>query len=222
MSETSAIPDWAERTEAALLDAALPLVSVEGWTWRLVWAAGAQVGLSRAEAELLLPSGPRDLAALYARRLQTAMLRSLARRDPTTLKVRERIAAGVEAWLDAWTDQEAASRRWAGYLALPGQVGLGLRLAWEAADALWIWAGDTATDENHYTKRLLVGEILVSSGAVLVAKGPGAARRHAEGRIQAVMAFETWKRGLPDVSALAANLVGQLARRRFGAAPGEA
>ena len=37
---------------------------------------------------------------------------------------------------------------------------LGLRLAWESADALWRWAGDTATDENHYSKRVLLAGIL--------------------------------------------------------------
>ncbi len=209
--------DWVERTEALVLRASIPLVAQAGWTWSLVWAAGAEVGLSRAESELLLPGGPRDLAELFAKRLEQATLASLVHYDPTQMKVRERIAAGVEAWLDALESEDSASRRWTGFLALPSNLSLGLRLAWETADVVWRWAGDAAVDENHYTKRLLLAEILISSGAICLTLGPGAARRHAQRRIQGVMAFEAWKRRLPDASAWAAGLAARLSRLRYGA-----
>ena len=57
-------------------------------------------------------------------------------------------------------DLEAA-RRCAGFLALPTNVDLGLELAWESADRIWRWAGDTATDENHYSKRTILSGILI-------------------------------------------------------------
>jgi chemotaxis protein methyltransferase CheR len=53
-------------------------------------------------------------------------------------------------------NDDAAVRRWAGFLALPFNLPLALRLLWESADALWRWAGDTATDENHYSKRAIL------------------------------------------------------------------
>jgi ubiquinone biosynthesis protein COQ9 len=78
---------------------------------------------------------------------------------PSTLKIRERIGAAVRARLDAAARDEAAVRRWAGWLALPGNAPLALGLVWRSADAVWRWAGDTATDENHYTKRAILGGI---------------------------------------------------------------
>ena len=37
-----------------------------------------------------------------------------------------------------------------------------LKLAWESADHLWRWAGDEATDWNHYSKRTILSGILTT------------------------------------------------------------
>ena len=59
---------WADEIEQVLLDAAIARAPKLGWTDRLVAAAAKDAGLTLGEAELLLPNGPRDLAALLARR----------------------------------------------------------------------------------------------------------------------------------------------------------
>jgi len=185
--------DWAVRTESRLLVEAQRLAPDMGWTWRTAWAAGAAIGMSRGETELLVPAGPRDLAALHSRACNTAALAALAAVDPVGLKVRERIRRGVFAWLDAAVETEAAARRWAGFLALPTHAALGLRLAWESADVLWIWAGDRATDENHYSKRALLAGILIGTLMVRLADGQAPAEAHLDRRIEGVMNFERLK-----------------------------
>jgi ubiquinone biosynthesis protein COQ9 len=214
--------DWASETEQRLLDAALPLAPRLGWTTRLVKAAGATVGLTAADTELLLPEGGRDLAALYARRLDDKAVAALAGIDPATLKIRERIRAGVVGWLRAARDEESATRRWLGVLALPANAALGLRLLWASADSVWRWAGDTATDENHYTKRVLLAEILLSSLAILLTSGLGAAERHLDRRIEGVMRFERVKGRLKVISALADQAATTLGRWRYGQGSAEA
>jgi ubiquinone biosynthesis protein COQ9 len=210
-------PDWADETEARLLTAALPYAPRLGWTSRLIAAAARDVGLSVPEAELLLPHGPRDLAALLAQRHDRRALDALAEVDPTALKVRERIRRGVLARCDGAMEDEAAVRRWAGFLALPANIPLGLRLAWASADGLWRWAGDTATDENHYSKRALLAEILISTLAIRLSAGANAAGNHLGGRIDAVMAFERWKAGIKPSEA-ASRIAGALGRMRYGRA----
>ena len=186
-------PDWAAATEQQILDAALKLVPAQGWTWPMALAAGKACGLSPGEAELLLPQGPADLAALFLRRHDAQALARLADVDPKALKVRERIARAVEARLEAAAADEVASRRCAGFLALPSHMALGGRLAWESADVLWRWAGDTATDENHYSKRALLAGILFSATAIRLTSGKDAALAYVDRRIANVMSFETWK-----------------------------
>jgi ubiquinone biosynthesis protein COQ9 len=186
-------PDWADETEQRLLDAALKLAPAEGWTSRLALSAGKACGLTPGETELLLPQGPADLAALLSRRHDARALQALAAVDPTKLKIRERIAHGVEARLAAATADEAAVRRCSGFLALPPNLALAGRLAWESADLLWRWAGDTATDENHYSKRALLAGILTGALAIQLSSGPEAALAFTDRRIANVMAFEKWK-----------------------------
>jgi ubiquinone biosynthesis protein COQ9 len=139
----------------------------------------------------------------------------LSRLDPSTLKIRERIARGVEAKMEATAADGRASRRLAGFLALPPNLPLGTRLLWEAADAIWRWAGDTATDENHYSKRLILSGVLADVIAVRLTSGREAARAQLAARIDNVMAFEKWKAGLPRLG-LGAQLAGALASLRYG------
>lgn len=39
----------------------------------------------------------------------------------------------------------------------------GARALWRSADCIWVWAGDKATDYNHYTKRALLMGVVVST-----------------------------------------------------------
>jgi len=185
--------DWARDAEARVLAAALDLAPAQGWTWAMSHAAGAAAGFSLGETELLLPGGPRDLAALYSRSCDAAALVALAGTDPASLKVRERIRRGALTRIDAPMAREAATRRWAGYMALPTNAPLALRLVWESADAIWHWAGDRATDENHYTKRALLAGILAGTLLVRLADGEIAAQAHLDRRLEGVMAFERLK-----------------------------
>ncbi len=191
MSQTET--DWAATTEQSLLDETLKLAPIHGWTQRTATLAGKAVGMSAAETELLIPHGPADLAALLSARHDARALGELAEIHASNLKIRDRIQRAVMARLDAAAVDEPATRRWMGYLALPTGLTLGARLAWQSADALWRWAGDTATDENHYSKRAILAGILSSAMALRMTSGRQEAADYVARRIENVMAFEKWK-----------------------------
>jgi ubiquinone biosynthesis protein COQ9 len=219
-SETAPAPhatadDWAAEAEARVLAEALQLAPTLGWTWAMTKAAGAAADFSLGETELLLPGGPRDLAALHSRACDAAALAALADIDPASLKIRQRIRTGALARIDAAMAAEAATRRWTGFLALPSNAALGLRLVWESAAALWNWAGDTATDENHYSKRALLAGILTGTLLVRLSGGEAAAEAHLDRRIEVVMAFERFK-GRVGKLQLGAWTAGALGRVRYG------
>jgi len=224
MSQGSETPppgaDWADTAEQQVLDHALALAPQEGWNARLALKAGRAAGFSAGETELLIPHGARDLAALMSRRHDAGALTRLAEVDPAALKIRERIAAGLAARLDAAAQDEAAVRRWMGFLALPPNVALAGKLAWESADVLWRWAGDTATDENHYSKRVLLAGILTGALAIRLSSGRGEALAFVDRRIADVMSFEKWKATTPLRPAAAlAQLAAGLGRLRYGRPP---
>lgn len=212
MTESS---NWAAEAEARVLDAALPIAAQRGWTTPTLLAAGRMAGLSEADVELLLPNGPADLAALYSRRCDARALAALAEVDPLALRVRERIRAAVAARLDAALEEPQAERRCVGFLALPQNLGLGARLLWESADGLWRWAGDTATDENHYSKRAILSGMLGGAVAIGLSAGRDDAMAFVDAQIARVMDFERWKAGLKPGEALQ-RAAGALGRLRYG------
>lgn len=207
--------DWADKTEQRVLDEALRLAPRLGWNAGMVRSAAAAAGLDAGEAQLLLPQGPRDLAALLSRRHDRAALASLSALDPASLKIRDKIRKGVVARLDAAAGDAETLRKLAAFLLFPTNTPLALTLVWESADVLWRWAGDTATDENHYSKRAILSGILVSTLAVDMASGRESALQHLDGRIENVMAFEKWKAGIKPMN-LATEVAAALARMRYG------
>ena len=209
--------DWADLSEQALLDAAIALAPDLGWSGAVLTRAASRAGISSGEAMLLLPNGPRDLAALLSARHDQAAAESLAGVDAKSLKIRERIRRGVEARLAAADADHAAAERWAGFLSLPQNLPLALRLTWESADRIWRWAGDTATDENHYSKRAILSGILIATLAIRLQSGREAASAHLAARIDNVMAFEKWKAGVKPGD-LARDIAGALGRLRYGRA----
>jgi len=208
--------DWADRMEQTVLDAALGLAPRLGWNSRMVRAACEACGLSQGDEELLLPNGARDLAALLSRRHDDRALAELADIDARSLKMRERIAAAVSARMEAGAADLEATRRCAAFLALPPNADLGLKMAWESADHLWNWAGDTATDWNHYSKRTILSGILIPALTLRWFDGREAAEAFVAARIENVMAFEKWKAG-KDFDAPLKTVTDVLSRMRYGA-----
>ncbi|WGM30864.1 COQ9 family protein [Brevundimonas sp. NIBR11] len=186
-------PDWADRMEQSVLDSALERAPRLGWNARLVREACAANGLSEGDQELLLPNGPRDLAALLWRRHDAEALAELG--DPADLKIRERIARALETRLEVAMAHPEAEKRAAGFMALPTNADLALSLTWGTADRLWRWAGDAATDWNHYSKRTILSGILIPAMTLRLFNGKDASDAFIAARIENVMAFEKWKAG---------------------------
>jgi ubiquinone biosynthesis protein COQ9 len=208
--------DWADRMEQAVLDAAVARAPGLGWNARLVRAACADNGLSLGDEELLLPNGARDLAALLSRRHDDRAMAALGEIDAKSLKMRERIARAVSERLEAAAADLEASKKCAAFLALPVNADLGLKLAWESADLLWNWAGDTATDWNHYSKRAILSGILIPALTMRLFDVREAADAFVAARIENVMTFEKWKAG-KDFDAPLRKVADALSRLRYGA-----
>lgn len=221
MTDQAAAPDAGRdpvsAAEDRLLNAALRHAATLGWGGRLVEAAAREAGVGAGELRLLLPRGAEDLAALLWRRHDAQAAAELAGVDAAALKVRERIRTAVSTRVEIAAADGEADRRAAAYLALPTHARLALRLAWGTADALWRWAGDTATDENHYSKRAILAGVLLSTAAVRAASGRETAARHLDRAIGGVMRFETLKAGLPSPGAMAQRAAAALGRLRYGA-----
>ena len=144
-----------------LVAAALPDVAFDGWTIDTLQQAAKNAGLRKNVAGYF-PGGVRDaIAHLFdmADRHAVGVVEKAVKKDKK-MRIRDRIALGVQARLDFFNPHKAAISAALGYMAVPPHCLKMPRLLWRAADALWWAAGDTSTDYNHYTKRSLLSGVI--------------------------------------------------------------
>lgn len=169
----------------------------DGWTEAAVDSAADGAGIDRDVAKLAFPDGTVAMIDAWFASVDAAMLERLAERLPT-MKVRQKIAALVEARLDLLAPNRESLRRALAILAMPQNAAAGTRLGWRAADVMWRAAGDTATDYNHYTKRAMLGAIYAATITVFLddeSEGQADTRAFLARRIDGIMRFEKAKAG---------------------------
>jgi ubiquinone biosynthesis protein COQ9 len=147
----------------ALVEAALEHVPFDGWTKQALHAGAEDLDLAPGEVDRLLPNGIRQAIKTYVELTDRKMVAALDEMGLENLKIRERIAAAVKARLDLVEDQKDTVRAALAFLALPQNAALGLKLTHGTVDAMWVAAGDTSTDHNWYTKRMLLAGVYGST-----------------------------------------------------------
>ena len=196
----------------ALADAA----AFDGWSMAAVRNAAEAAGVNPDTAEYALGGGAMAMIEAWVHSVDAAMAQALPPEHLATLKIRERIRTLVQFRLDAIAHQKEALRRALAIMAMPQNVPRALQLGWHSADAMWRLAGDTATDYNHYTKRLTLGSIYAATLAVFVddtSPDHADTRAFLERRIEGIMKFEKAKARLlkpRDEQFSPARLLGRL------------
>lgn len=196
----------------AIADAAV----FDGWSDVAVQSAAALHGIDPAVARLAYPGGAIDMIAAWIGAVDAAMAGALSAERIGNLPIRERIRTLVQFRLDAIATQREALRRAQAIMAMPQNVARALRLGWSSADAMWRLAGDTATDYNHYTKRMTLGSIYAATLAVFAqddSEGQADTKAFLDRRIEGVMKFEKAKARLlrpRDESFSMTRLLGRL------------
>ncbi len=209
----------AAKLRARLLDAALELAPTLGWNSATVRAAAKAAGLTPGEAELAAPRGAPDLIDALADRADEAMCARLSRADLGALKVRQRVALGIRARLEALAPDRAAERRAIAHTVLAGDLAGAARRNWRTADRLWRALGDPSTDENYYSKRALLAGVLAATLTFWLADESEDNHRtwaFLDARIGDVMRLEGVKARLKPIGLYGAGLAGALAKLRYG------
>ncbi|HMA13326.1 MAG: COQ9 family protein [Bacteroidota bacterium] len=161
--QTESAAEQLERQRASLLDAALRHVPFDGWTWTAIDAGARDLSLAPGEAQRLFPGGPQALIRAFSAAGDRRMLETLEDLDLASMKVREKVAAGVRARLEAVAAHREAVRSGLAFFALPQNAAAGLSCLYRTVDAIWYAAGDRATDYNFYTKRALLAGVYSST-----------------------------------------------------------
>jgi ubiquinone biosynthesis protein COQ9 len=145
------------------LDALLPLVPFDGWSIKAMEEAEKKVQLNEQKHYMLFPGGAAEVIRYFIERSNIRMLESLKNYNLESMKIRERIATIVMVRLHNEESNKEAIRRAIGQFSLPHNASHSLAALYSTVDEMWRTAGDTATDFNFYTKRLLLAKVYTST-----------------------------------------------------------
>ena len=205
-----------EEMRAVLAPAVASAAAFDGWSAAALAEAARQHGIDPKVAELAFAGGAMAMIAAWVNSVDVAMAVALPAERLAGMKIRERIRSLVQFRLDAIAHQKEALRRALSIMAMPQNAFRSLQLGWHSADVMWRLAGDTATDYNHYTKRLTLGAIYAATLAVYAddaSQDRAITRAFLERRIDGIMKFEKAKARLlkpSDVQFSPARLLGRL------------
>jgi len=185
-----------DEIRAALAPRLAENAAFDGWSEAAVDAAAAAEGLDADVARLAFPGGAVDMIVAWFAQIDAAMIAAVPDETLAAMKVRQRIAAQVEARLDALAPNREALRRALAMLARPQHALRAAKLGWHAADLMWRRAGDTATDYNHYTKRTILAGVYAATITVFLddeSEGLADTRAFLSRRIDGILKFEKTK-----------------------------
>ena len=168
----------------------------DGWSDAALCQAAALHGVDTAVARLAFPGGAMDMIEAWIASTDAKMRAAFADGSLLQMKVRDRIRTLLLFRLNAAAGQEESLRRALAIQALPQNLARTARTAWHSADLIWRLAGDTATDYNHYTKRLLLAGIYTTTLSVFIddeSDGKTDTRAFLDRRIGDVLQFEKVK-----------------------------
>jgi ubiquinone biosynthesis protein COQ9 len=146
-------PERSPERDAAL-EAMLPNVPFDGWTYHALRTGLASIGVPREEAELLFPGGVADMIEAFCDWADRRMEQSAEQIGE--MKMPERVRAAVALRLTQNRPYKEAVRRAVAVLALPRHLRLAVTCTARTVDAIWHTAGDRSTDFTWYTKRAIL------------------------------------------------------------------
>jgi len=168
----------------------------DGWTQKAVDSAAAELGIEPAQARLAFPKDAPHMIEAWIEGVDAAMTAHFTPKLVEAMRVSQRIRAMIWFRLETTGPAREAVRSALSILAMPQNVPLALHTGWRSADLMWRLAGDTATDYNHYSKRLILSGVYTATLLAWLddqSEGWADTAAFLDRRLAGVGRFEKWK-----------------------------
>jgi len=146
-----------------ILEAALPNVVFDGWSWEMMCASAVEAGHSENVARGVFPEKMVGVMDHFADWADRQMLMALQDINPEDLRIRDRIRVAVLARFEVLNSYKDAVDQSLHFWIWPTRKLRAAKITWRTADVIWNWAGDDARDYNRYTKRGLLSGVIAST-----------------------------------------------------------
>ena len=185
-----------DEVRAALAPIIARNAGFDGWSDVAVHAAADEAGVDRDVAKLAFKDNAIDMIDAWIDSIDMELAHRLPAEKLAAMKIRDRITALLATRLEIMAPDRESLRRAMAIMAMPQNLVRSAKIGWRSADRMWRLAGDTASDFNHYTKRMTLSAVYASTLSVFVnddSDNFADARAFLDRRIDNVMQFEKVK-----------------------------
>ena len=185
-----------DEVRAALAPIIARNAGFDGWSDAAVHAAADEAGVDRDVAKLAFKDNAIDMIDAWIDSIDLELAHRLPAEKLAAMKIRDRITALLATRLEIMAPDRESLRRAMAIMAMPQNLVRSAKIGWRSADRMWRLAGDTASDFNHYTKRMTLSAVYASTLSVFVnddSDNFADARAFLDRRIDNVMQFEKVK-----------------------------
>jgi ubiquinone biosynthesis protein COQ9 len=185
-----------DEVRAALAPMIARNAGFDGWSDAAVHAAADEAGVDRDVAKLAFKDNAIDMIDAWIDSIDMELAHRLPAEKLAAMKIRDRITALLATRLDIMAPDRESLRRAMAIMSMPQNLVRSAKIGWRSADRMWRLAGDTASDFNHYTKRMTLSAVYASTLSVFVnddSDNFADARAFLDRRIDNVMQFEKVK-----------------------------
>ena len=185
-----------DEVRAALAPIIARNAGFDGWADAAVHAAADEAGVDRDVAKLAFNDNAIDMIDAWIDSIDMELAHRLPAEKLAAMKIRDRITALLATRLEIMAPDRESLRRAMAIMAMPQNLVRSAKIGWRSADRMWRLAGDTASDFNHYTKRMTLSAVYASTLSVFVnddSDNFADARAFLDRRIDNVMQFEKVK-----------------------------
>jgi ubiquinone biosynthesis protein COQ9 len=195
---SNALPDdpTLDEIRLALAPAVGRNAAFDGWSQAAVDVAADEFGIDRDVAGLAFKGGSLALIDAWIDSVDLELADRLPPEKLNAMKIRDRITALLATRLEIMAPNRESLRRAMAIMASPQNLARAAKIGWRSADRMWRLAGDTASDFNHYTKRMTLSAVYGSVLTIFInddSENFADTRAFLDRRIDNVMQFEKVK-----------------------------
>ena len=150
-----------ERERKTILNRALIDIENSGFNEKMLLNAAKNCKISEGKLGRLFPEGIFELKQYYFSEIDEQMLQKIKTQNYENIRVRDKIFNGVLIRLKLFKKNKTSIKYI--FVSESSNPIKSLKHLWKTSDLIWKSAGDSSTDYNHYTKRLLLSWVYITT-----------------------------------------------------------
>ena len=150
-----------EKQRIKILNKSLIEIKNYGFNKNMLLKATKDCNLSEGDLGRLFPESLYELKELFFYETDKKMIKLLNKANSNNIRIRDKIYNGIIIRLEIFQkNKDSVKHIFVSESATPIKS---FKNLWNTADLIWKAAGDNSTDYNHYTKRLLLSWVYLST-----------------------------------------------------------